>query len=1354
MADEALKTSHIEKLQGCNYPTWRFKVSLYLKTKGLWTVIEEAPPASPELRNAWDKSDQEALNIIVQTLSSSQTTYVINQSTAKGAWDRLEQVNRGRVLEKKLALRRELNSTRWNKQENASQYMQRVEALGEQLRVLGDTVDDAEIASIAIQGLPRSYHGVARTFDVCPASDLTPEKVRYALLREEQRQTDNGLTDEAAYKVQSHHSQGYHNKDQGRPKCYNCGKPGHIARNCFSRDNEFSRPTTYRGRFRGRGHAPPTRGRSMAKSARGDESYPSQRDFALRTTSSSPRSGPTEWSIDSGASSHMTGSKSILQDFREDHTKKVALADGTEIDCVGVGTVVFNVTRNGQESKLTAADVLYVPTMDDNLISVSKLTDKGLDVNFSGRDCTVYQNGNFVFGGEKVAGVYKLRACVVPPGEQAHKAVGDEGAGWHRRMGHLANDTLTMMSRREIVRGLPSLRQLQHNHHCEPCVLGKHNRQPFRSSDSTPRQRINDLLHMDLCGPFPPSLGGSKYMLVIVDDCSRRARVHFLKNKYEAPSLVVSAIQEAETQTGERVRRIRTDNAGEFVGSNLEEFLKSKGIVHEKTIPYSPAQNGVVERMNRTLIDIARVLLLDAQLPDEFWAEAVNTAAHVRNRCSTKGLQGAVPEEVYTGRKPTVAYFKVFGCQAYAWIPSQQRNKLQTKSRPSIFIGYCSDRKGYRLYDPEQRKVFTSRDVFFFEHRRGSQLLQGNSHSAAPDDLAVFYDFSHSHAESTVNDPEPPSPQEDPDSSADLDSRADTVSSSSDRSTSSGDDSVPLRRSNRLSRPPQRIQVDPSRQNYYETEHLQEAMVYPPTESQEPSTYQEALASQDSAKWQEAMDDEMRSLHDADTWVLVDRQPGMKVVKSKWVYRIKRNEKGDIQKYKARLVAVGASQIQGVDYYETFSPVVKLTSLRTLLALANEENMVMRQLDVKTAYLHGVLEEEVFMEQPPGSSMTSQKVCKLHKSIYGLKQSGRTWYQTLDKTLRGLNYKRLETDRCVYIHQSPTSRVLLSVYVDDMLMAADTEDALREAINLLSQKIDLKDLGEPKFILGIEVNRDKHKRQVLIHQQKYITEVLKRFGMESCKPVKTPIEKTQPKKPDGHREPSGDCADKQQRAVPYQNLIGSLMYLAQATRPDIAFATNYLSQFNNCHDETHWKMAKRVLRYLSGTRTTGITYSACGLPVTGYTDASFNEDATGRSRSAYAFTLSKGAVSWKSTRQQVVALSTCEAEYLALTECLKEGKWFKMFLGELGLQKYGDRELQIYCDNQSAIKLIENPVHHQRTKHVHLKYLYARNEIENKEFRVSFISTERMIADALTKPVPHAKNILCSRGLGLHFNEL
>lgn len=548
------------------------------------------------------------------------------------------------------------------------------------------------------------------------------------------------------------------------------------------------------------------------------------------------------------------------------------------------------------------------------------------------------------------------------------------------------------------------------------------------------------------------------------------------------------------------------------------------------------------------------------------------------------------------------------------------------------------------------------------------------------------------------------------------------------------------RRSVRLKSAPDRLQVDPSKKSYCQL--VEE-------ELKEPRSYADAISSPQQLEWTKAMEDELASLQEMGTWTLVPRETNMKVVKSKWVFRIKRGPTGKIDKFKARVVAVGCSQVQGVDYFETFSPVVKLTSLRILLALANEEGLFMRQLDVKTAYLHGKLEETVYMEQPPGSKDTSL-VCKLHKSIYGLKQSGRTWYRTLDDVLRKQGYIRLESDRCVYVLRREKVKVILSVYVDDMIVFANTRQALKEAIDALGKFVELKDLGEPRYILGIEVNQDKDKRVLTLSQRKQIDELLKTFHMEDCAPVKTPMEPShwkgliQSTKQEQTEVPRPD--------VPYQSLLGHLMYLVQGTRPDIAFATNFLSQFNTSFTTEHWKMAKRVLRYLKGTRDVALSFTSLGKNVFGFSDASWNELSGGRSRSGYVFVLAGGAVAWKSSKQNIVALSTCEAEYVALAEATREGKWIKMFLHELDYDTYCSGGLLVNCDSQSAIKLIENPIHHQRSKHIALRYLYARNEIEEKEFKLQYVATDSMVADSLTKPVSSAQNAMCSNGFGLISN--
>eukprot|EP00253_Pinus_taeda_P023270 PITA_23270 len=424
----------------------------------------------------------------------------------------------------------------------------------------------------------------------------------------------------------------------------------------------------------------------------------------------------------------------------------------------------------------------------------------------------------------------------------------------------------------------------------------------------------------------------------------------------------------------------------------------------------------------------------------------------------------------------------------------------------------------------------------------------------------------------------------------------------------------------------------------------------------DPRTVKEAVDSEDGKLWKEAMVDEMASLHKNEAWDLVELPAGRKPIGSKWVFKKKANAEGKVEKYKARLVAKGYSQ-----------------------------------MDVKTTFFHGDLEEEIYMKQPKGFAVKGKKelVCKVKKSLYGLKQSPRMWYQKFDTFIRGLGFTRSKTDHCVYFKLIGDHVIYLVLYVDDMLLVGNDNEIIQDLKTQLSSKFDMKDLGAANYILGMEIKRDRAKRKLWLNQRKYAETILHRFNMQDSKPVKVPI-------PIGVRLSAEQCPKTQEEEeemsrVPYASVVGSLIYAMVCTRPDIAHAVGVLSGFMSKPGKEHWTAVKRVFRYLRGTSDYGLCYQGRPgldrvLDIHGFVDVDWAGDLDRRrSTSGYVFNLFGGAVSWMSKKQSVVALSTTEAEYLAATHASKEAVWLQRLCSSMGLVQGA---IRIVCDSQSAIFLV------------------------------------------------------------------
>ena len=503
------------------------------------------------------------------------------------------------------------------------------------------------------------------------------------------------------------------------------------------------------------------------------------------------------------------------------------------------------------------------------------------------------------------------------------------------------------------------------------------------------------------------------------------------------------------------------------------------------------------------------------------------------------------------------------------------------------------------------------------------------------------------------------------------------------------------------------------------------------TDSGEPSCYNEAMQMDDSVKWEQAMQSEYDSIVGNDTWDLIDLPDGKQALPCKWVYKKKFTSDDPEPKYKARLVAKGFKQQHGVDFDEIFSPVVKMTTLRTVLGLVAIEDMELVQMDVKTAFLHGDLEEDVYMKQPEGFEQPGQEelVCKLNKALYGLKQGSRQWYQKFDAFMRSQKFKRSQEDHCLYTRKiSDGSLLILILYVDDMLIAGKSIDEIANLKQMLSNQFAMKDLGDANHFLGMRIKRNRKKGILELSQESYIQKVLQRFKMQEGKAVSTPLPSYLKLSKDD--SPKSDAEKAEMAKVPYSSAVGSLMYVMIATRPDIAFAVGMVSRYMANPGKKHWIAVKHILKYLKGTANKCLRFGNSDASIVGYTDSDYGGCAdTRRSTSGYVFLFAGGAISWRSCLQSCTSLSTTEAEYIAASDASKEAIWLARLVGDLGIQQVP----VLHSDSQSAIALAKNPVFHSKSKHIEVRYHFIRDILADKRLQLVKVHTDDNPADALTK---------------------
>lgn len=1018
--------------------------------------------------------------------------------------------------------------------------------------------------------------------------------------------------------------------------------------------------------------------------------------------------------IDSGATSHMCFNKELFDSLDMRQKGNVTIADGAKIEVSGKGTIHVKIDNDKNPFVSKLSDVKYVPKLDTNLLSVKKLTEKGFTVVFQDKNCflvrddekILLENSENILLGRHDGSLYKMlesqQKCYYT--NENNRCIHD----WHRILAHRNLADICSMK----AKGILNVSSCKCSDICESCVKGKMSRKSF-PKQAKPVENVLDCVVSDVCGPMQlPSLSKCLYFVTFIDVHSKYCEIFFMKHKNEVFDHLVTYVERLKTQLGRKMKVLRFDNGLEYKNKRICDFLAREGIKFETTVPYSPEQNGISERRNRTLVEAARSMLLESGLQRNLWAEAVNTANYVQNRISGRNHEKS-PLELMFGKSASKLNLHEFGSDVYAMIPTQKRRKLDDKAVKMKFIGYDGHSKGFRLIN-RNNQVLISRDVRFL----GTKLKWSEPWNEL--DLLLTQEKPE---QSLSTEHETPIPinfseimneREEEEIFHDVIDDDDELNEFHDSHIDESDGEevqVEPRRSQR-----DNIGVRPQYLNDYVATSIEVKA--------DPKTYFEAINSPEREHWIAAMKEEIASIESHCTWESTKLPPGRKAVGSKWVYKAKLGENGEVVRYKARLVAKGFTQKFGVDYDEVFAPVARSTTLRLLLSVAGMRGLVVKHYDIKTAFLNGTLDEEIFMRAPEGSGFEGQTLL-LKKSLYGLKQAARVWNRALHEALMKVGFVQSLNDKCLYVKSRGKSIIWLLIHVDDV--ATSTNDGNFESATMrdLGKSFELKDLGSIRHFLGIDVTRDEA-GNFQMSQQAYIQKIIDAAGQHDAKISKYPLDLGYFKIEDDERLDSNE---------EYRKLIGMLLFLTTNSRPDIAATVSILSQKVIAPTRKDLCEVKRLVKYLKGTKNLKLSLSDNTKPekLIAYTDANWAEDKIDRkSNSGFYCSLGGGAVSWNCRKQDLVTLSSTEAEYVALSEACKELIWIARLAKEFNVP---DEAPKLHIDNQSCIKMVQNDKFSHRTKHIDTKFHHFRDNIEKQLITLHYVETKKNIADMLTKPL-------------------
>ena len=1277
-----------------NYGSWKWQ---FLNVMRALKYIPQLLDDDESKRDS--AKDAEALALLGSTLDDRGARTIQNYSNFRDAFNAIVQMNENKTADEKQSLFERLNCFRIDEVAKVKEGIGEIMEIVAQLKSMNEPISTTNIIGVMSAALPSEFELFKAAWKGTPEERRTVEEFRSRVFAESSELIAK-KTSNAALMVRS----GRKGRSTEGDICRYCKERGHWIRDC----KKLKQP--YDPNFR--------------KNKKSESSITDANGIAFSAKTGRVQCMRHEWVADSGCTHHMSPYEELFESL-SDCSDSIILADsGTALQVTGLGSIP---TKSG-----TLKDVYLVPSLGQNLFSIRAASQNGLTYNGTDRQISFMRNKREILRATLRDNLYIIELY---PLQNSKSALAATAGIWHKRFAHISKETIEAMSRNKTVNDLDIVKVMVEK--CESCALGKCENVSHPARTTAKAQAPGLVLHVDTSGFIEASLGGSHYIVLCKDEYSSFRQVAFVAAKSSVADEVKKFINAAEVETGNKCLKLVSDNGTEYVNSNLNKFLTERGIVHERSAPHVSQQNGYIERDFRTVVNAARTMLAESKLDKHLWAEATSCAIYALNR-ATKHQK--TPYELWHNRRPSVKNLHVFGELAVIKLKNHT-TKFSEKGERARFIGYTRNFNTFKFLCHGKIKV--SCDCVFLNkltdsgHEQAGQSL----HQSEPEPRSseqVFaipvnasrgddiIEISNEQASSTISDLSIQSFRSIDDEQADADQS--NGRASLDHALEQDESSIlivqqPEVRTDSLGRPmPQR---DPqgrfiSNSNGRQGRQRANLVALDSKASELPQNFEQARQRADWPEWHAAMQDEMNSLIKNQVFQEVPvEQVESKLIESRWVLTKKYNTDGTVNKYKARVVAKGYNQVYGIDFNETYCPVVHTVTLRMILAYAVQRSLFIRQFDVKTAFLYGSLDETIFMKPPDGYD-TGKKVWLLQRSLYGLRQAPRMWNKTFDMFLKSLDLQASVNDNCIYYRVAPI--VIIIIYVDDGLVCAEREEDAQAIMQQLESRFEIRELQLSQY-RGIQIKRVNE--GMIIHQSGYVQKILENFGFSCSKAVDTPVSSVK-----GLQGDSSRFADEEL----YRKAVGCLVYVAEASRPDIMHAVNRVSRKLSAPTEDDWVNVKRIYRYLRGKPALGILYSKSSGLLTAYTDADFaGDEQTRRSTTGFVILYGNSPIHWKSQRQRHVTVSSTESEYVALCTSAKEIKWLRKVGLELSM--FDNAPTLLRCDNQSALKIAQSERITQRTRHLGAQDAYVRELIENQELKIEYVHARYQIADFLTKPV-------------------